>query len=101
MSYVSAKPGLEGRTRAAACELGPYGVTVNAVGPGVIQTAMTTRSAKRVGRTVEEHLVQAGSISVGPVGTVHDVARAVASFTDDDADFVTGQVLYVSGGPHG
>jgi 3-oxoacyl-[acyl-carrier protein] reductase len=101
-NYVAAKAGLEGLTRAAALDLAPYGITVNAVGPGVVNTAMTKVSAARAGRTLEQHLrVQAQSIPRGRIGTPHDIARAVTFFTADDADFVTGQVLYVSGGPHG
>ncbi|GAA2808069.1 SDR family NAD(P)-dependent oxidoreductase [Crossiella cryophila] len=102
VNYVAAKAGLEGLTRAAALDLAPFGITVNAVGPGVVQTAMTTVSAARAGRTLEEHLeVQAKSIPRGRIGTPHDIARAVLFFAAEDADFVTGQVLYVSGGPHG
>lgn len=102
VNYVAAKAGLEGLTRAAALDVAPYGITVNAVGPGVIQTAMTEVSAARAGRTLEEHLaVQAARIPRGRVGTPHDVARAVQFFIAEDADFITGQVIYVSGGPHG
>lgn len=102
VNYVAAKAGLEGLTRAAALDLAPYGITVNAVGPGVVQTAMTEVSAARAGRTLEEHLrVQARSIPRGRIGTPHDIARAVLFFAAEDADFVTGQVIYVSGGPHG
>lgn len=101
-NYVAAKAGLEGLTRAAAIDLAPYGITVNAIGPGVVNTAMTKVSAARAGRTLEEHLdVMAKSIPVGRVGTPYDIARAVLFFAADDADYVTGQVLYVSGGPHG
>lgn len=102
VNYVAAKAGLEGLTRAAALDLAPHGITVNAVGPGVVHTAMTVVSAARAGRTLEEHLrVQARSIPRGRIGTPHDIARAVLFFAAEDADFVTGQVLYVSGGPHG
>ncbi|WP_285488520.1 SDR family NAD(P)-dependent oxidoreductase [Amycolatopsis taiwanensis] len=102
VNYVAAKAGLEGLTRAAATDLAPYGITVNAVGPGVVHTAMTEVSAARAGRTLEQHLrLQAESIPRGRVGTPHDIARAVLFFVAEDADFVTGQVLYVSGGPHG
>ncbi|MFS8104708.1 SDR family oxidoreductase [Lentzea alba] len=102
VNYVAAKAGLEGLTRAAALDLAPHGITVNAVGPGVVQTGMTEVSAARAGRTLEEHLrVQARSIPRGRIGTPHDIARAVLFFAAEDADFVTGQILYVSGGPHG
>lgn len=101
-NYVAAKAGLEGMTRAAALDLAPYGITVNAIGPGVVNTAMTKVSAARAGRTLDEHLqAMAKSIPVGRVGTPYDIARAVLFFAADDADFVTGQILYVSGGPHG
>ena len=56
VNYVAARAGLEGLTRAAALDLAPYGITVNAVGPGVIRTGMTEVSAARAGRTLEEHL---------------------------------------------
>lgn len=102
VNYVAAKAGLEGLTRAAALDLAPHGITVNAVGPGVIQTAMTEVSAARADRSLDEHLAaQAAQIPRGRVGSPHDVARAVQFFIAEDADFITGQVLYVSGGPHG
>lgn len=101
-NYVAAKAGVEGLTRAAALDLAPFGITVNAIGPGVVSTGMTKVSAARAGRTLEEHLeVQARSIPRGRVGTPHDIARAVLFFAAEDADFVTGQVIYISGGPHG
>ncbi|MEV5962333.1 3-oxoacyl-ACP reductase FabG [Kribbella sp. NPDC051952] len=101
-NYVAAKAGVEGLTRAAALELAPYGITVNAIGPGVVNTAMTKVSAARAGRTLDEHLeAMRKSIPVGRVGTPYDIARAVLFFAAEDADYVTGQVLYVSGGPHG
>ncbi|MFJ5989090.1 SDR family oxidoreductase [Lentzea sp. NPDC092896] len=102
VNYVAAKAGLEGLTRAAALDLAPVGITVNAVGPGVVVTRMTEVSAARAGRTLEEHVRhQAKGIPRGRTGTPHDIARAVLFFTAEDADYVTGQVLYVSGGPHG
>lgn len=102
VNYVAAKAGIEGFTRAAALDLAAAGITVNAIGPGVIQTAITEVSARRAGRSLAEHLVhQAEGIPVGRVGQPHDIARAVRFFIAEDADFITGQVLYVSGGPHG
>ncbi|MFD4642863.1 SDR family NAD(P)-dependent oxidoreductase [Lentzea sp. NPDC058436] len=101
-NYVAAKAGLEGFTRATALDLAPFGITVNAIGPGVVVTEMTKVSAARAGRTLDEHVeAQRKSIPRGRVGTPHDIARAVLFFTAEDADYVTGQVIYVSGGPHG
>ncbi|WP_308203416.1 SDR family NAD(P)-dependent oxidoreductase [Lentzea californiensis] len=101
-NYVAAKAGLEGFTRATALDLAPFGITVNAIGPGVVVTEMTKVSAARAGRTLDEHIeVQRKSIPRGRVGTPHDIARAVLFFAAEDADYVTGQVIYVSGGPHG
>ncbi len=101
-NYVAAKAGLEGLTRALAHEVAGDGITVNAVGPGVVVTGMTERGARRLDRTLEEHVeILRQTVAVGRVGTPHDIARAVAFFTAEDADFVTGQVIYVSGGPHG
>ncbi|MEV6718246.1 SDR family oxidoreductase [Lentzea sp. NPDC051208] len=101
-NYVAAKAGLEGFTRATALDLAPFGITVNAIGPGVVVTEMTKVSAARAGRTLDEHVeVQRKSIPRGRVGTPHDIARAVLFFAAEDADYVTGQVIYVSGGPHG
>jgi 3-oxoacyl-[acyl-carrier protein] reductase len=101
-NYVAAKAGLNGLTKAAALELGPFGITVNAVAPGIILTGMTEVGARRHNRSLAEHAArQAENVLVGRIGQPRDVARAVAFFTDEDADFVTGQVLYVSGCPHG
>ena len=101
-NYVAAKAGIEALTKALAHEVAGEGITVNSIGPGVVVTGMTAAGARRRGRTLEEHVEALRlTVPVGRVGTPHDIARAVAFFTDDDADFVTGQVLYVSGGPHG
>ncbi|WP_394615200.1 SDR family NAD(P)-dependent oxidoreductase [Lentzea sp. JNUCC 0626] len=101
-NYVAAKAGIEGFTRATALDLAPHGITVNAIGPGVIVTEMTKRSAERRNRTLDDHVeVMRQSIPRGRVGTPHDIARAVLFFAAEDADYVTGQVIYISGGPHG
>jgi 3-oxoacyl-[acyl-carrier protein] reductase len=101
-SYVSAKAGIEAFTKAVAHELAADGITANAIGPGVVVTGMTAAGAEEAGRTLAEHVEVLGrNVAVGRVGTPYDIARAVAFFTDDEADFITGQVLYVSGTPHG
>jgi 3-oxoacyl-[acyl-carrier protein] reductase len=99
-NYAAAKAGMQGLTKTLAIELGPHGVTVNAVAPGYIATDMTAATARRVGRTAEEHQEAAAAvIPVRRVGQPEDVAAAVSFFTREDASFVSGQVLYVAGGP--
>ena len=101
-NYIAAKGGIEAFTRAVAHEVAAAGVTVNAIGPGVVVTGMTELGARQAGRSLADHIeVLRQSIPVGRVGAPYDIARAVAFFVADDADFVTGQILYVSGGPHG
>ncbi len=101
-NYVAAKAGIEAFTKALAHEVAAEGITANAVGPGVVVTGMTEHGARRRGRSLEEHVeALRQTVPVGRVGTPYDIARAVAFFADEDAGFVTGQVLYVSGGPHG
>lgn len=101
-SYSAAKAGLQGLTRTLALELGRYGVTVNSVAPGYTVTDMTRSTAERVGKSMDELTrdVVAG-IPVGRAGRPEDIAHAVAYFCDERSGFVSGQVLYVAGGPRG
>ncbi|WP_129837984.1 3-oxoacyl-ACP reductase FabG [Streptomyces sp. RFCAC02] len=99
-NYAAAKAGLQGFTKTLAVELGRFGITANAVAPGFIETDMTAATAARVGMDFEDFkTAAAASIPVGRVGRPEDVAGAVAYLTGDDAGFVSGQVLYVAGGP--
>jgi 3-oxoacyl-[acyl-carrier protein] reductase len=99
-NYSAAKAGLQGLTRTLAIELGRFGITVNAVAPGFIETDMTRATATRMGLDFDDlsRTVVAG-IPVGRAGQPADVAAAVAFLAGDDAGFVSGQVLYVAGGP--
>ncbi|MFJ6573624.1 3-oxoacyl-ACP reductase FabG [Streptomyces sp. NPDC091292] len=100
VNYSAAKAGLQGFTKTLAKELGKFGVTANAVAPGFIATEMTKATADRVGMGFEDFKAAAASmIPVQRVGTPDDIANAIAFFTGDDAGFVSGQVLYVAGGP--
>lgn len=99
LNYSAAKAGLQGATRTLAIELGPFGITANAVAPGFVVTEMTTAMAERLGST-PEHFAQerAAATPVRRVGTPADVAAAIAFLASDDASFITGQTLHVDGG---
>ncbi|MEW1658561.1 MULTISPECIES: 3-oxoacyl-ACP reductase FabG [unclassified Streptomyces] len=100
LNYSAAKAGLQGFTKTLAIELGKFGVTANAVAPGFIATDMTAATAARVGMEFEDFkTAAAGQIPVQRVGNPDDIANAIAFFTGDAAGFVSGQVLYVAGGP--
>jgi 3-oxoacyl-[acyl-carrier protein] reductase len=100
-NYAAAKAGLQGFTRTLAIELGPFGITANAIAPGFIATAMTEATAARVGVDWEEFQQQAAArIPVRRVGHPADVAQVVAFFVDERSSFVNGQILYLTGGPN-
>ena len=98
-NYSTAKAGLQGFTKALAIELGKFGVTVNAIAPGFIETEMTAATAERLGVPFEEFKKSAAAqIPVARTGVPEDVAHAVSFFASEGAGFVSGQVLYVAGG---
>ncbi|MEW2221763.1 3-oxoacyl-ACP reductase FabG [Streptomyces sp. NPDC006990] len=100
VNYAAAKAGMQGFTKTLAKELGKFGITANAVAPGFIATDMTAATAERVGMGFEDFkTAAAGQIPVQRVGEPADIANAVAFFADEKAGFVSGQVLYVAGGP--
>jgi 3-oxoacyl-[acyl-carrier protein] reductase len=99
-NYAAAKAGLQGFTKTLAIELGRFNVTVNAIAPGFIETDMTADTANRLRIPFEEFKVAAAEkIPVGRVGQPEDIAAMVSFFARDDASFVSGQVIYVAGGP--
>lgn len=100
VNYSAAKAGLQGFTKTLAIELGKFGVTANAIAPGFIVTDMTAATAERVGIDFEEFQKAAASqIPVARVGRPDDIAAAASFFCSEEAGFVSGQVLYVAGGP--
>jgi len=101
-NYSAAKAGLQGFTKTLAIELGKFGITANCVAPGYIDTDMLRETAERAGITLDELHAQAlPNIPVGRMGTPDDIAAAVSFFARGEASFVTGQTLYVGGGPFG
>ena len=99
-NYAAAKAGLQGFTKTLAIELGRFGVTANAIAPGVVRTDMLRATAERLGVPFEDFLADAAQqIPVGRVGEPEDVAAVAGFLCSDAAAFVSGQVIYVAGGP--
>src|ERR1700760_81681 len=99
-NYSAAKAGLQGFTKTLAKELGQFGITANSVAPGFIATDMTAATAARVGLDFED-FKQAGAAGIPArrVGLPEDVAHTVSFLVSEGAGFVSGQVIYVAGGP--
>ena len=100
VNYSAAKAGLQGFTKTLAIELGRFGVTANAVAPGFIATDMTKATADRMKVPFEDFMAGAAAqIPVGRVGQPEDIAATISFLTSEEAGFVSGQVIYVAGGP--
>jgi len=100
-NYSAAKAGLQGFTKTLSIELGKFGVTVNAIAPGFIETDMTAATAERMGVDFEDFKIGAAKrIPVARVGQPEDIAAMVSFFAREEASFVSGQVIYVAGGPY-
>ena len=100
VNYSAAKAGLQGFTKTLALELGPFGVTANAVAPGFIATDMTAATAARIGMPFEDFQKAAAErIPVRRIGHAADVAHTISFLVSEGAGFVSGQVIYVAGGP--
>jgi 3-oxoacyl-[acyl-carrier protein] reductase len=91
-NYVASKAGIMGLTKAIAKELAPRGITVNAVAPGFIETEMTASLSDKVKAAMTEQ------IPLGCAGKPEDVASVVAFLASEEAGYITGQVIHVSGG---
>ena len=94
VNYAAAKSGIHGFTKALAQEGARFGITVNAIAPGYVDTDMV--------RAVPPDVLQKiiARIPVGRLGHAEDIARGVLFLTADDADFVTGSTLSINGGQH-
>jgi len=99
-NYSAAKAGMQGFTKTLAIELGQFGITANAVAPGFIVTDMTAATAARIGIGFEDfQKAAAQNIPVRRVGQPEDVAHVISFLVSEGAGFVSGQVIYVAGGP--
>lgn len=99
-NYAAAKAGIQGMAKTLAFELGPFGINVNCVAPGFVVTQMTAQTAERVGVEFEDFQQAAATqIPLRRVGQPEDIASVIAFLCSDDASFVSGQVIYVRGGP--
>ena len=100
VNYAAAKAGMQGFTKTLAIELGPFGVTANAIAPGFIATDMTAATAERMGVSFEDFMTHAAAATaVRRVGVPDDIAGTVSFLVSEDASFISGQVIYVAGGP--
>jgi 3-oxoacyl-[acyl-carrier protein] reductase len=99
-NYSAAKAGMQGLTKTLAIELGRFNVTANAIAPGFIETDMTRATAERIGADFDQFIAMAASqIPVGRVGQPEDIANTVSFLVSEGAGFVSGQIIYVAGGP--
>ncbi|MBF6328856.1 3-oxoacyl-ACP reductase FabG [Nocardia transvalensis] len=100
VNYSAAKAGMQGFTKTLALELGKFGITANAIAPGFIVTDMTAATAERVGVSFDEFQKAAATqIPVQRVGKPEDIAHTASFLVSEGAGFVSGQVIYVAGGP--
>lgn len=99
-NYSTAKAGLQGMARTLAVELGPFNINVNAVAPGFIETRMTRGVAERIGRDYEDMKAEAAARTpLRRVGQPEDVANVIAFLVSDEASYVSGETIYIAGGP--
>ena len=100
VNYSAAKAGLQGLAKTLAIELGQFGVTANAVAPGFIETDMTAATAARMGMEFQQFKdLVASQTPVRRVGQPEDIAHTVSFLVSEGAGYVSGQVIYVAGGP--
>jgi len=95
MAYGTAKAAVIGMTREMAADCGPMGIRVNAISPGLVETAMTQ---KRLKESAFFHSMTVGMVPLGRVGRPEDIAGAAAFLCSADASYVNGHVLVVDGG---
>lgn len=92
--YTASKHAVEGLTKSAALEAAPFGIRVNAIAPGPVQTALLDRFAS----SDERKNALAGGIPLGRLGRPEEIADAIVFLGSEKAGFITGQILDVNGG---
>ena len=99
-NYSAAKGALQSLARTLALELGRFNINVNAVAPGWVETEMTKEAAERAGLTMEDMKEQfARGIPLKRFGRPEDIANVVSFLVSEDASYISGETLYVAGGP--
>lgn len=99
-NYSAAKAGIEGMARTLAIELGKFNINVNVVAPGFVETRMAHATAERMGVDWETFKAQTGQLNpLGRLAQPGDVAAVIAFLCSDDAGFISGQTIYIKGGP--
>jgi NAD(P)-dependent dehydrogenase (short-subunit alcohol dehydrogenase family) len=91
--YCASKGGVLSMTRQMSLELAPYSIRVNAIAPGLTDTAQP-----RYGMSENELYAAGGAIPLGRIAQPEDIARSAVFLASDDAGFITGQCLHVNGG---
>ncbi len=100
LNYSAAKAGIQAMTKTLAIELGRFAINVNCVAPGFVSTAMTEQTAERIGVAFEDfQRMAAEETALRRIGEPDDIAGVIAFLCSDDAAYVSGQVIYVRGGP--
>jgi 3-oxoacyl-[acyl-carrier protein] reductase len=100
LNYSAAKAGIQGMTKTLAIELGRFNVNVNCVAPGFVSSAMTQQTADRLGVPFEDfQRMAAEQVPLQRIGEPEDIASVIAFLCSEDAGYVSGQVIYVRGGP--
>jgi 3-oxoacyl-[acyl-carrier protein] reductase len=100
VNYAAASSGIYGLTRSLAIELGPYNINVNCIAPDFIDTEMLRKVARAEGLYLDElKKFIVATIPLRRLGSVNDVANLTSFLASDEASFITGQIIYIKGGP--